>query len=489
METITQKPFSAKQISGFWISFIAFIALFYEQNLGLNLFIFSILLQLLVFIFNRNLFTLHNVQIYSALIIITSASAAWFGDDFSCIFTILLLLQYHSIIFDVEKKLIYTPIKTFWNNIKTYVFAFTLPIFGYKTQGIFRQNKWFYYFIFPIIAIILFIVLYSFINQDFATLFQDISFDFLDFGFIFFCCFGVTLLLPFWFYHRSHTLDNLGYANYTNENFNKNSVQNFIKNPNEILQKSGLIVMSILTALLVLLLVFDFMQIANNKKVIAESSYSIFVHNGVAAVIFSIVFVVLIIGFYFQGKLNFNVNNTLKNIVYTWLILNALLLLSTFLKNKIYIDACGLTLKRVGVIAFLILSLIGLFVTFLKIKLQKTNYFIINKMLWVFVIFFTLICPINWSNIITNHNIKAYKENKVYLDLIYLYSLPHYNYKALQQFEKERNTTQSFKKIYENQTCDFQNLQNNIFREYNDRMDYRSTAFYYDFVVCHSSDK
>ncbi len=197
----------------------------------------------------------------------------------------------------------------------------------------------------------------------------------------------------------------------------------------------------------------------------------------------------LIIGFYFQGKLNFNANNTLKYLVYSWLALNVLLLISTFLKNKIYIDNCGLTLKRLGVIGFLLLSFIGLLLTFFKLKLQKTNYFIVNKMLWVFVLFFTLICPINWSNVISKYNIKVYKENKVYLDLKYLYSLPHYNYQTLQQFEKERNTIKSNKKIYEDKTCDFPSLQQEIFSEYNDRFDYRSTAFYYDYVVCNNSKK
>ncbi len=240
METSNIKinhQFSTKQIITFWISLILFIFLFYEQNIGFNLFLFTFFSQILVWITNRKLFLETNVKLYSISMLITSASAAWFGDFFSIFFSIVLLLFYHTMIFDTERKLVYAPLKALWNNVKNYVFAFSIPIFGYRTQSILKHNKWFYYFVFPTFAVLLFIILYSFINKNFGDIFSNISLEFLDFGFIFFCCFGFILLLPFWFYRSYHTFQNLEYSIYTEENFRGKTIQNFKQNQNYVLQK------------------------------------------------------------------------------------------------------------------------------------------------------------------------------------------------------------------------------------------------------------
>ena len=56
-----------------------------------------------------------------------------------------------------------------------------------------------------------------------------------------------------------------------------------------------------------------------------------------------------------------------------WIILNAVLIVSTIIKNSEYVSSFGLTYKRLGVYAFLILAIIGLVYTFLKIAKQKTK--------------------------------------------------------------------------------------------------------------------
>ena len=82
---------------------------------------------------------------------------------------------------------------------------------------------------------------------------------------------------------------------------------------------------------------------------------------------------------------------------------------STFIKNSEYIAVQGLTYKRLGVYAFLILAIIGLVFVFLKITKQKTNAYLANQMVWYFY-GTVLICSfVNWGNLITNYNISVNK--------------------------------------------------------------------------------
>ena len=92
-----------------------------------------------------------------------------------------------------------------------------------------------------------------------------------------------------------------------------------------------------------------------------------------------------------------------------WIILNSLLVLSALIKNTEYIYHWGLTYKRLGVYAFLILSVIGLIFTYLKIEHRKTNYYLFNQMIWYFYGTLLLCSFVNWGYLGTFYNIKVQK--------------------------------------------------------------------------------
>ena len=117
-----------------------------------------------------------------------------------------------------------------------------------------------------------------------------------------------------------------------------------------------------------------------------------------------------------------------------WLFLNTMLVISAFAKNSEYILNLGLTYKRLGVYAFLILSLIGLFLTFRKIQNKKTNTFLFNHMIWYFYGTILVCSFINWGNLATKYNIYAKKGNYRFLSTL------NFNDKTLKQnFPKESN--------------------------------------------------
>lgn len=108
-----------------------------------------------------------------------------------------------------------------------------------------------------------------------------------------------------------------------------------------------------------------------NIKDFAASELSDAVHSGVYASIVSIILAVVIIAIFFRGSINFiRENGTLKTLTFIWIGLNSLLIASIFTKTYLYIDQYGLSMKRIGVVVYLTLCLIGLFTTFLKVQHQ-----------------------------------------------------------------------------------------------------------------------
>ncbi|ULT43430.1 DUF4173 domain-containing protein [Niabella defluvii] len=98
-------------------------------------------------------------------------------------------------------------------------------------------------------------------------------------------------------------------------------------------------------------------------------------HERVYVLILSIVMAIAVIMIYFQGLLNFDTqSHLLKKLSFLWIGLNVLLILTVFFRNLEYVAAYGLTFKRIGVFLFLLLSLLGLFTTWIKLKKKKDQY-------------------------------------------------------------------------------------------------------------------
>lgn len=156
-------------------------------------------------------------------------------------------------------------------------------------------------------------------------------------------------------------------------------------------------------------------------------------HNGVNAVILSIVMAILVILFYFKAGFNFDKKaKYLKLLAKIWIALNVILIFSTLAKNTEYILNLGFTYKRLGVYAFLLLSILGLFFTFLKIKNQKTNAYLFNQMFWCFFGTILMSSFINWGGFITNQNLK-----RSYFDEYYHSTFVNFNERQLIEYAEK----------------------------------------------------
>ena len=104
-----------------------------------------------------------------------------------------------------------------------------------------------------------------------------------------------------------------------------------------------------------LLITFHLHDVFSVGKYLSHrASLSGLVHQGVYTLILSIFCAIALILFHFRGNLNFyKANRPLKSLVYGWISLNLVLIMSTAAKNMLYIGQFGLTYKRIGVFFFL----------------------------------------------------------------------------------------------------------------------------------------
>ncbi len=386
---------------------LLFVTLFYGETMGLNFGILGVAYAILTY------FKTPERNKTKAFIFLFVASVfscfafAWYGDfpSFLAVFTSLFLLSFKSQ--NRELKSIFV-IPVFVLNFFTFIYRFFqfdewLP--KRNTSG--SLQKVISMVLIPCFFIAVFFGIYSFGSDHFSNVFTDFEFNFNFWEFFALSCLGFFIAFNFWnvkIYNFilgwNHSLKN----DFLNEDKIQKPTFSFMDIDAE--RNSGVVSFLALNVLLIVFIItFNYEQFVEISK--TPNQLSAETHDRVNAVIFSIVMAIAVIMFYFKGNFNFDTkSNSLKILAKIWIFLNAVLVISAFAKNTEYIVNFGLTYKRLGVYAFLILSLIGLFFTFLKIKKQKTNAFLFNNMIW-YCYGTILVCSfINWGGIITENNMK-----------------------------------------------------------------------------------
>ena len=152
----------------------------------------------------------------------------------------------------------------------------------------------------------------------------------------------------------------------------------------------GLLIFGVLNILLLMVNMIDLNWIWFGFEVPAEFNLKSFVHEGTFLLIFSILLSMGIFLYFFRGNLNFySQNKWLKILGNLWIAQNAVLTISVFIRNYHYISYHGLAGKRIGVIAFLLMTVFGLLTLIYKVNRLKTTAFLLRLNGWF--IFFTLI--------------------------------------------------------------------------------------------------
>lgn len=158
---------------------------------------------------------------------------------------------------------------------------------------------------------------------------------------------------------------------------------------------------------------FDYSQAGNLSKL---------VHEGTGTLILSIFLSIAILLYYFRKDLNFYQNNKLlKSLAYAWIVQNVILIVSVSLRNYYYIDFYGLTHLRIGVGVFLLITLIGLCTLWIKIKDLKSFFYMFRANTWAIYVVWMGLTLVNWDVLIARYNLSHTFKNGV--DYNYLLTL------------------------------------------------------------------
>jgi hypothetical protein len=170
---------------------------------------------------------------------------------------------------------------------------------------------------------------------------------------------------------------------------------------------TGLISLVLLNVLLIVINTIDISYLWFNFDYQEKVYLYKMVHEGTGLLIVSIVLAMMILLFFFKGNLNFYKRNRwLKYGAYLWIAQNIILVVSVFMRDYYYILRYGLAYKRIGVLFFLLMVLIGLFTVFIKIWHKKTNYYLFRANGWAGIVVLVLSTTIHWDEFIAAYNLK-----------------------------------------------------------------------------------
>ncbi|MCJ8154210.1 DUF4173 domain-containing protein [Chryseobacterium sp. SSA4.19] len=384
-----------------------FVVVFYDQNVGLNLGIIGIIYSVLTFFRTPEKNRTKTFLFLFITSVLSSVAFAWFGDfaSFLAVVSSLLLLGYRSKNRRMKILLLIPVIivNAFTSFCRFFSFDEWLP--KKNIPGLCQKIMAF--FLIPLILVSVFFGIYSVGSDHFAGLFTNVQFDINFWQLLAMIVLGFFIAFNYW----NYTVEKLIYKNNTVLDNDFKERDKVVKPTYSFLdldteRTSGVISFFTLNILLIFFIItYNYEQFYETVKTPVQLSEE--THERVNAVIVSIIMAILVIMFYFKSGFNFDPKaGLLKILAKTWILLNAVLVISAMVKNSEYIINYGFTYKRLGVYVFLVLSLAGLITAFIKIQLQKRNAFLFNTMSW-YLYGVILICSyINWRGIITSENMK-----------------------------------------------------------------------------------
>jgi hypothetical protein len=401
--------------------------LFYKELPGINVLIFSIILIGLLAL--RNNEVIRNKQWWAAAIgtIVTACCVTMYGNVLSVLGNVVSLSILSFTAVSPQSSVLIGMFSSLYSTVSSWLYMLKDVTNRYTNSS--KEDKvtaWksILLVIVPLVIALLFFGLYRIANPTYDLLTENINFSFISPEWVFFTFVGLLLLYGFFYHQKIPVLfeKDLKAENKIDQYAEPGRVEKLVGLITE--NTSGIVLLAMLNFILLSVNVVDINYLYLKAELPEGISYSEYVHEGIGALIMSIVLAIGIILFYFRGRLNFyEKNGPIKWLALLWVAQNALLVTSTAFRNQQYIEAFSLTYKRIGVYVYLLLTLIGLIITIVKIVRIRSNWFMVRTTGWSFYAVLVLSCTFSWNIVIAEFNIdRALRENKP-LDRGYLLSL------------------------------------------------------------------
>lgn len=416
------------------ISAILITALFYQQRIGLNLMIFEFIFLLFLMI-SKQLKWSRNMLIGTVGIIISALSTVITHSAFSITFNLIAFVVWTGLVIYPEARSILNSFYLAWSSMILSQYEFwkaigSSQLFGNKLGRILWKSR---IFIAPIGIILIFITIYSFSNPVFNNITTSIgkyientiNLIIKDWNISLIFTFIFALFISIFLFVRSKNNVLISSDEKANDQLLRRKKKswapfNYPGLKNEL--KSGIFLLGILNLLIFILNIIDINGVWLNFEWEGQFLKSS-VHEGTYLLIISILISMAVVLYFFRGNLNFyRKNKWLRYLSYTWIIQNLVLTLSVAIRNFRYIHYFSLAYLRIGVIIFLILVIIGLVTIFIKVRSQKSTFFLLKWNALSMYLILLISSAINWDAMIARHNFSNYDHAFVHLN--YLSTLP-----------------------------------------------------------------
>jgi len=444
---------------------LLFSLLFYHKHLGLNFLLFSIVVVALLMITHLEKFKLKKVLFYSLAYVTASVFVFIYNSPLTITTSVIAFFVLLGSI-NETKASVYTELLNGLYSTIASSFSYYYNNMLTETEAVKKRNINYIYWLkiigIPAIAVLIFVILYRSANPYFDDIIKSIDLSFINLQWVLF-----TILAYFLFLNISNatTIEPLTSLDLeTGNTLNRNELKQQSKTALIQENQLGNVLLIVLNVLIIFFLITDIFYI-NNINGISASSLSKTVHQGIYALITSIVFAIVIILYFFRGNLNFyEKNKTLKTLTISWILLNVGLVIITTYKNYLYVNDFGFTYKRIGVFIYLSLALIGLITTYIKVYATYNLWYLFRKNIAVAFVILMFSCVVNWDKLITIYNVE-YAQNT---DVDYIINLSDNNTfllkKYTEKFSNEISTRQEAE-ISAKYTTYMHNLNNNGWQE------------------------
>lgn len=415
-----------------WIylgSIAVYSFLFWKEEPGLNFLVMNVLLIGGLLLMKKGLLRNRNWLLAAAGALVTAGCVAWYGGPLCVFANFASLLAVSSFAVNRNNSLIVAGVVAVCNIGASFVFMLSDGIernrgaIGRESGS--KKGKRLVIVLAAIVVALIFFFMYRESSLLFYKLTEKINLDFISFGWILFTLFGALVLYGYYYSRRIGWLNDDHHALQLVPPEKQGLLDKLMTIESE--HFSGMVLLALLNVLLLVVNSLDASFMFAGNKVLPDGvTFTEYVHQGVGMLIFSIVLAMLIILYYFRGRLNFyEKNRGLRTLVMLWIVQNAFMLVTTMWRNHGYIHVYGLTYKRIGVDIYLLLALIGLATTAWKVHYRKTNMFLVRINSWLFYGVLVVSCTINWDKLIFNHNIgKASRTDIAYMNELSYTILP-----------------------------------------------------------------
>ncbi len=409
--------------------------LFYEQTAGLNFLIFSIVVVAgLAFMRPESVKRKHWI-VSAGLVLISGIAVYLNGSNLAIVanFSALMLFSAQSAAPGTSMLI------SFFLSVCTIGGSYVFMIIDFFDRRAGREqvnsgqtkktSGRFWAIIVAVIIVLIFFVMYRSTNVLFKELTKYINLDWISWKWCTFTAIGSIAIYGLLYLRKFGGIGensgnyqrNLEQQNETNANWG----DSLMSEENE--RFLGILLFSLLNVLVLFVNGADAWFQLGDQKMPDGITYTSYVHQGVGMLIINVLLAMLLVLFFFRGRLNYNRSyGIIRILAILWLLQNILMLLFMAGRNDMYSAMFGMTYKRIGVYFYLLLTVIGAFTTALKVYGKKTNTWLFRINTWLFFTVFVTSSLVSWSRFITWYSLyKSDYVNRAYLSSLSYQSLPY----------------------------------------------------------------